>query len=235
MPESIEAMSFPMHGLNLVAEFERQPPGTTVTGKNVRAYDLFLQRMRGGSRPGLVEYIPAQVLGFASKIQHLGIIVDPTEAALTSGFFDSNDPDGVINDPSTNNRRVRNPGRIVRRHGSGKGLNIHLNGTKIKGQPTPPSGGQSVYPIPLPAGAMVISYSGVSLATYTSPPTNIGDTASIAVTRSYFDAQHHGHSDSANMMLTIGVNFFNNGTVNTGDFVTVHLPPLYTGQPGVGT
>jgi len=36
-------------------------------------------------------------------------------------------------------------------------------------------------------------------------------------------------------MLTIGVNFFNNGTVNTGDFVTVHLPPLYTGQPGVGT
>lgn len=159
-PESLTDMGFPMHGLNLVAEFERQPPGSTVQGKNVRAFDLYLQRMRGGSRPGLVKYISSQVLGISSKIQHVNIIVDPTEAALTSGFFDPNDPDGLIDDPSTNNKRIRNPGRRIRTHGSGKGLNMHLKGTKVRGQSGSGSSGSNNYPISLPAGATSVTYTG---------------------------------------------------------------------------
>lgn len=127
MPESLESLPFPMHGVNLVTEFESQPPQTTPIGVNVRAFDSLALRNRGGSRPGLAEYIPQTVLGFPSTIQHLNIIVDPTVAGLT---FDGSDlpPDETILDPSTNNHRVRNPppGRQVRRRGSGRGLNIHF-------------------------------------------------------------------------------------------------------------
>lgn len=63
-------------------------------------------------------------------IQHLNVVVDPQAPALLTmqetsrsdpkGYGDPNNPDG-IDDPSSNNTpgKPRNPGRRVRRHGSG--------------------------------------------------------------------------------------------------------------------
>lgn len=84
--EKYLAMDFPLKGLDLNDEFEEQPPGTTAVGNNVRAREILQQRVRGGSRPGLVKYIPQQIPEGTTLIQHLDVIVDPSEAALTQVF-----------------------------------------------------------------------------------------------------------------------------------------------------
>jgi hypothetical protein len=126
-PEAMTDMPFPLQGIDVSCEFEQQPPQTTPVGKNVRGYEPGTMRARGGSRPGLSEYVPVRVNG-ANLIQHLNYVVDPQEAALLTGF----DPvagGATIADPSTNDPSdpfgQRNPGRAVRPGGSGSGLNRH--------------------------------------------------------------------------------------------------------------
>lgn len=156
-PEVLQELLFPQNGVNLATEFELQPPGTTPTGTNVRAYEAQTQRARGGVRPGIAPYIPQQIPEGSQLIQHLNFIVDPSEAALTTGFepLDSSVPPlafgfpfgpglfipftvplpqglpgGGIPDPSTNNLTQRIPaGRMVRTGGSGATQNAHVYST----------------------------------------------------------------------------------------------------------
>ena len=123
--ETFEDMPFPLNGIDVSVEYEMQPPQTTPKGINVRGYEPGTLRGRGGSRNGLIEYIPLQVSG-TNVIQHLNYVVDPTEAALLTGFdpLDGGGAGGVA-DPSTNNLTLRNPGRFVRTGGSGIALNRH--------------------------------------------------------------------------------------------------------------
>lgn len=121
-------MDFPFGGVDLSMEFNRQRPGTSVFGLNVRLLDPLALRDRGASRAGLERYLPEQVTGNATTIQHINFIVDPQGAALISDQdeegqeeFDSNQR--YRNDPSTSNRRRRIPVgviRRVRRRGSGR-------------------------------------------------------------------------------------------------------------------
>lgn len=81
---------FPLQGLDLSTGFNRQRPGTTVTGQNVRAYDAGTLRARGGSRSGLTPFLGAgtttQVNGFA-VIQHLNQITTVNPAATYLVLF----------------------------------------------------------------------------------------------------------------------------------------------------
>jgi hypothetical protein len=138
--EAFGDMPFPLQGIDVSTEFELQPPQTTPVGLNVRGYEPGTMRARGGSRPGLSEYVPQQLPSGAHLIQHLNYVVDPQEAALLTGF----DPldgggQGGVPDPSTNDPSdpfgQRNPGRQVRTGGSGIGLNRHKY-TKAKPTPT---------------------------------------------------------------------------------------------------
>jgi hypothetical protein len=95
--EQLAEMTFPLQGLNVSTVFDQQPPGTAPVGLNVRSYESLTSRARGGSRPGLSQYIPAQVDG-AFKIQHLAVIVDPQAEALPGGT-----PPG---DPQASNRNA---------------------------------------------------------------------------------------------------------------------------------
>lgn len=115
-------ISFPTSGLNVSSEFGRQPADTCSSAQNVRVYDTFELRRRGGSRSGLIKLIE-EMLNGASPIQHLAIIVDPTTPAIAA------DHDGVTEDTSTNNIRVRNPGRHVRPGGSGRPINRNIGDT----------------------------------------------------------------------------------------------------------
>jgi len=121
--ESLADFPFPLRGLDVSTEFELQPDETTPTGLNVRSYEPGTQRGRGGSRPGLVRYVPLQVSD-THLIQDLDFVVSSAESALSTGF----DPldgggSGGVQDPSTNNGGLRNPGRFVRTGGSGIQLN----------------------------------------------------------------------------------------------------------------
>jgi hypothetical protein len=124
-PEQLADMPFPLSGLDLSVEYERQTPGSTPIGLNVRGFEPLTMRQRGGSRPGLSQYIPEQVGDVKSVIQHLNFVVDPTEAAVLDNFDD--DPNDLL-DPSNNppGRPIRNNGlRTIRRGGTGRQANIH--------------------------------------------------------------------------------------------------------------
>ena len=114
--EALVDLQFPLQGVDISGEFGQQRQGTTPVGSNVRAMDPSTFRLRGASRPGLSKYLPVRVGGLTSVIQHLAVIVDPTVDALLDDF-DSEDDDAT-EDPSTNNLRSRNLGRVVR--GSGR-------------------------------------------------------------------------------------------------------------------
>jgi hypothetical protein len=96
--ESISEKKFPFAGIDVSGPFSKQMPkpapggtvsetvllsgalkeslpqpsppyfATTPVGTNVRAFDAVLNRMRGGSRPGLVPYLPGPVGGIAGWI-----------------------------------------------------------------------------------------------------------------------------------------------------------------------
>jgi hypothetical protein len=87
-------LPFPSGGINLLTEFQEQPPGTTPVGENVRCYDTYEQRARGGSRPGLKKYIPEQLPSGTNIIQHLNVIVDPQAAGFRQEFVVP-DPDWI--------------------------------------------------------------------------------------------------------------------------------------------
>lgn len=72
-PSFVE-LRFPVGGLDLSRAFDRQAPGTTSVGLNVRAYEPGTGSARGGQRPGLVKYIAGQVSG-SNLIQELAAVV----------------------------------------------------------------------------------------------------------------------------------------------------------------
>jgi len=55
-PRQVQNFAFPASGLSENFGYETQPPGTTVSAQNVRAYDDSTGRMRGGQRPGLKKF-----------------------------------------------------------------------------------------------------------------------------------------------------------------------------------
>lgn len=59
--ETFADLWFPVSGLDVTPEYEVQTAPTTPVGVNVRAYDVFLLRARGGSRPGLTKFIDEPV------------------------------------------------------------------------------------------------------------------------------------------------------------------------------
>lgn len=91
MDEQFVDLSFPLAGMDVSCPFSRQPPKqlgesfwskTTPEGINVRAFDPITERARGGSRPGLVKYLPASP--FADwLIQELNVIVYVNAANLS--------------------------------------------------------------------------------------------------------------------------------------------------------
>lgn len=60
MAGDIVEIRFPLGGLNRAHAFQHVEPYTTVDCLNVRSKDVFLERLRGGSRPGLVQVLPAK-------------------------------------------------------------------------------------------------------------------------------------------------------------------------------
>lgn len=94
-----EPLEFPAKGIDVTKEFGLQPPLTCADAVNVRTRDSLAQRNRGGSRPGLSQYVPQQIPAGTTVIQHLDVIVDPTTAALPQNFVT---PDGTwVTDPRT--------------------------------------------------------------------------------------------------------------------------------------
>ncbi len=88
--EKLQTIEFPMGGLNLLTEFQEQPPGTTADCENVRSTNPDSLRERGGSRSGIIRWSPYRIpanTDLSMVIQHLNIIVDPQAAALGQNFF----------------------------------------------------------------------------------------------------------------------------------------------------
>src|SRR5262249_2630995 len=101
--ESMVEMSFPSAGLELSTPFSRQTPRqlfdgvwarTTPRGVNVRGYEALTGRRRGGSRTGLVKYLPAAVVA-GWIVQQLDVLV------------------GVGYSPPGGHVQLSNSGRIV--------------------------------------------------------------------------------------------------------------------------
>lgn len=125
--EQVVGVVFPMSGVDVTCEFGRQPDATAPQAQNVRTTEAITRRLRGGSRAGLTQYIPATAVG-PNLIQHLNILVDPQQPAL-----DAPADDGTFPDFSSNNLSIRNPGRFVRQGGSGAVPNRHVGSTGPSG------------------------------------------------------------------------------------------------------
>ena len=99
--EETLSIEFPLNGLDTAGEFGAQRPNTTADATNVRSVDPLEERIRGGSRHGLVKYPNQRVPAGAFVIQALGQIT-----VLSGDFlliaFDDYEPD-FIPDPSTSN------------------------------------------------------------------------------------------------------------------------------------
>jgi len=127
--KNLVVLEFPLNGIELSCPFDMQPQRTTPIATNVRGLEPLTQRDRGAQRPGLSRYLGQ--IPTAGKVQFLGFIVDPQADALIADT-DQEDPNVgpsffYITDPSTNNRKMRNPGpRRVRRGGSGRQSNINI-------------------------------------------------------------------------------------------------------------
>lgn len=137
MPDEVREALFPVSGIDVSCEVDRQTPRTTARGVNVRACDPRTLRVRGAARPGLTKLLGDTVSGLAGfPVQHLNVIVDPTVAALLASDPAAMSPPGAIPDPSTNNAAggstdpndplVRNPDRTIRPGGSGIQPNRHV-------------------------------------------------------------------------------------------------------------
>lgn len=131
-PERYEDLEFPLGGVNLLAEFQEQPPGTCADAENVRAQNPDSLRERGGSRAGLARYCANQIpadLTQSMVIQHLAMIVDPQAEALNMVFIVPDDD--WIEDPL-------NPGTFVPPGGSGNPPNPNAT------QPPKPSAAMTI-------------------------------------------------------------------------------------------
>lgn len=91
MPENdkIVNLEFPEGGVDKLREFQEQEPGTTPQANNVRFLNADSLRYRGGSRPGLIRYVPDRIpadTSLSMVIQHMNVIVDPQAEALGQNF-----------------------------------------------------------------------------------------------------------------------------------------------------
>jgi hypothetical protein len=84
VPEMIVPMRFPYGGIMQLRGFEKQQPGTTRFGVNVRAFDQFAFRRRGGSRAGLARYIP-QIVNTPSGTPNPSVIQEVTTITTMQG------------------------------------------------------------------------------------------------------------------------------------------------------
>lgn len=118
MDEQTLEVLFPTNGIDSASGYGTQRPNTAVSAVNVRSYDPFEERNRGGSRHGLVKYPAQQIPEGSHLIQHMNQLVVLTEDYLLAAF-DFYTPD-MIADYSTNNNGTRNPpGRLFPPFGSG--------------------------------------------------------------------------------------------------------------------
>lgn len=110
-PESFQDIQFPAYGLDVSQGFDSQRPNTTNVGTNVRLYEPSTFRARGGARPGLLKYIPAQMPNGPHLIQMLDTIVSVpgTPSAIVPPGFNLPPPQtldvpftgpGAVPDPS---------------------------------------------------------------------------------------------------------------------------------------
>lgn len=92
-------LSFPGRGVDTSGSFGKQRPGTTPEGENVRTFDTFEDRSRGGSRPGLVRYADDQTPG-DSEVQELNVVAITDVEHL---LYNQPIPDDIptIEDPSS--------------------------------------------------------------------------------------------------------------------------------------
>lgn len=146
-PESFQDFTFPVSGVDTSNEYSGQRAGTTAIGQNCRAYEPSTQRARGGARPGLSRWFPAQLLG-ATEVQNLDIIVTTTplsqvtpaaptatvsgtvptilvqsspEAQTGTSLTDASQGNGTL-DPSSGGRNLLADGSIRRVRTGGSGL-----------------------------------------------------------------------------------------------------------------
>lgn len=94
--EAFVDLAFPLRGLDISLAFSVQRDGTTPTGENVVAWEPETGRARGGSRPGILRYLP-QLPNGPHLIQNLNVVIDPQADALLGA---ADDMTGSI-DPSS--------------------------------------------------------------------------------------------------------------------------------------
>lgn len=84
--ELFSNLAFPLAGIDLSMPFSRQMPRkdgqgnfnrTCAAGFNVRGFEAYLQRARGGTRPGLSKYVPVSLVD-GWIVQHLSQLVGDT-------------------------------------------------------------------------------------------------------------------------------------------------------------
>lgn len=105
-------LQFPVGGLDLSVGHDKQPPGTTPVGENVRAFEPRTQRARGGSRCGLLANGDRLPSG-SHLIQHLAAVVVVDSLALLDEY------DWVDGEEDWSSGR-RGRGRMIRPGGSGR-------------------------------------------------------------------------------------------------------------------
>lgn len=103
--DQFEDLMFPINGIDRSMEFELQPERTTPLGMNVRGFESETQRQRGGSRAGLIEYIPEQLGDVSAAVQHMNTVTFITDAGslLTGDDTAAGGSDAYMADPSSNN------------------------------------------------------------------------------------------------------------------------------------
>lgn len=111
MTDESQDLKFPDRGVVVSTAASEQPADSTAVGVNVRISDTLADRMRGGSRPGLVKLLAAQPAG-ATKTQHLNTVahfnVDATLAVKEQdGITDA--PGGLITDTITTSNAPDGP------------------------------------------------------------------------------------------------------------------------------
>lgn len=81
------SVAFPARGIDLQSGFAYQRQGTTPEGINIRVYEPRSRRGKGGSRGGLSRFINQTVGSLGGPVQHLAVLVDPTQDALLDADY----------------------------------------------------------------------------------------------------------------------------------------------------
>lgn len=108
MPQPLmpQPTAFPVKGLHESVGFDMQPEGTSPDETNVRSFDTILDRLRGGSRPGMEKWAtyPLQVNG-SNTIQLIQQVVrsiaQETDTRYLAGYGSVSTANGVVNGEGT--------------------------------------------------------------------------------------------------------------------------------------